>query len=139
VRYVAALIVAGVLAGCGSSSTSSRAGSAASVTSIASSTTTTTTPPATTTTSTPPRSSSPCVTSGGYARHRYTGLYGTVSAFGSDKPTAAPSVRIDGVAWFTSLSTEHGCVTAYSVDEYTTPPLGTADIMMLTDGIYLPA
>ena len=45
---------------------------------------------------------------------------------------------LDGVAWFTILSTEHGCVTAYSVDEFTPPPLGSADIMFLTDGINLP-
>lgn len=51
---------------------------------------------------------------------------------------AAPSVPTDGIDWNTILSTEHGCGTAYSVDEFASPPLGAADIMFLTDGIYLP-
>jgi hypothetical protein len=49
-----------------------------------------------------------------------------------------PATRIDGVAWFTILSIEHDCLTAYSVDEFTSPPHGAADIMSLTDGINLP-
>jgi hypothetical protein len=48
-----------------------------------------------------------------------------------------PATRIDGVAWFTILSIEHACLTAYSVDEFTSPPHGAADIMLPTDGINL--
>jgi len=61
-----------------------------------------------------------------------------VSALKSDHTMAAPSVPTDGIDWNTILSTEHGCVTAYSVDELASPPLGASDIMLLTDGIYLP-
>lgn len=50
----------------------------------------------------------------------------------------APTQRTDGIAWYTILSTEHGCVTAYSIDEYTTPPSSASDMVFLTGGIYLP-
>ena len=74
-----------------------------------------------------------CITSAGYG-----GLYSTVSAFNSNNNTTQPSQPIPGVAVYSVLSTSHGCVSAYSVDELTRPPQGARDIAALTDGIALP-
>lgn len=61
-----------------------------------------------------------------------------MAAFKSDHDMVAPTQRMDGIAWYTILATEHGCVTGYSIDMYTTPPSGASDMVFLTDGIYLP-
>ena len=61
-----------------------------------------------------------------------------MSAFDSNNNTIQPSQPTDGIAWFHILSTTHGCVSAYSVDELTSPPQGASDILFLTDGIGLP-
>jgi hypothetical protein len=42
------------------------------------------------------------------------------------------------VATFHVLSTSHGCVSAYSIDELTQPPQSASEIVFLTDGIALP-
>jgi hypothetical protein len=81
----------------------------------------------------PSTSASPCITKAGYA-----GLYGTVSAFESDHNSVRPAQPTPGIAWYHVLSTTHGCVSAYSVDELSSPPQGARDIVFLTDGIYLP-
>jgi hypothetical protein len=42
------------------------------------------------------------------------------------------------VAWYTILETRQGCVSAFSVDEYTSPPIGAGDMVFLTEGIMEP-
>jgi hypothetical protein len=120
----AAVLAALSLTGCGGTSSTSSS-SAASSPSASATTTRAQKPPST--------SASPCITKRGYA-----GLYATVSAFNSDHNTTQPSQPTDGIAWFHVLSTTHGCVSAYSVDELSSPPQGASDIVFLTDGIYLP-
>jgi hypothetical protein len=148
VRYIATVLVVGsALTGCGSSSSPSTGGTAAGGSpttasaspTVASGSTTTNSTTVTTNKTLPKARPKPhppqhqCIAAG-----NYKGLYSTGSAFRSDHTMAAPSVPTDGIDWNTILSTEHGCVTAYAVDEFTSPPLGAADIMFLTDGIYLP-
>lgn len=153
-RYFAmVLMMGGMLAGCGSASSSNSTSGPGAATSGSTTVSTvspttasgqdaTTSITASTRTSTPPKRRQPpkphppkheCVGTGGYK-----GLYSTVSAFRSDHSMTAPSAPIDGIDWNTITSTEHGCVTGYSVDEFASPPLGAADIMFLTDGINLP-
>ena len=74
-----------------------------------------------------------CITTGGYG-----GLYSTVSAFNSQNNTNQQSGSLLGVAVYHVLSTSHGCVTSYSVDERTRPPQSASDIVFLTEGISLP-
>jgi hypothetical protein len=50
----------------------------------------------------------------------------------------APSTVILGDAWYTILSTQHGCVSGYSVNEIARPALGARDMLSLVDGINLP-
>ena len=131
---VAAILVALALAGCGSSSSSSTSSSpASSSSSSAPAVSSNSTASVTTTAQKPDHAPSPCLTTKGYA-----GLYSPVSAFNGDHDTTAPSQPTPGIAWYTVLSTDHGCVSAYSVDEVTQPPQGASDIVFLTDGIYLP-
>lgn len=130
----AAILVALALTGCGSSSSSSTSSSpASSSSSSAPPVTSNSTASVTPTARKPSHTPSPCITTKGYA-----GLYSPVSAFNGDHNTTAPSQPTPGIAWYTVLSTDHGCVSAYSVDELTQPPQGASDIVFLTDGIYLP-
>ena len=131
----AVLAVAAVaLAGCGSTSPTSPSSAApSSGTETTEATTLGTGAASTGAQKQPSTPASPCIVKAGYA-----GLYATVSAFEFDHNTAPPSQPTPGVPWYHVLSTTHGCVSAYSVDELTSPPQGARDIMFLTDGIDLP-
>lgn len=49
-----------------------------------------------------------------------------------------PSVRTDGIVWYTVLSSAHGCVTGYSAEGFASPAFGVRDITFLVQGINLP-
>lgn len=74
-----------------------------------------------------------CITTAGYG-----GLYSTVAAFNSHNNTTQGTQPQLGVAVWHVLATDHGCVSAYSVDEVTRPPQSASEIVFLTDGIGLP-
>ncbi|MGA8925788.1 MAG: hypothetical protein WB462_06155 [Solirubrobacterales bacterium] len=61
-----------------------------------------------------------------------------MEAFNANNYTTEPPQPQLGVAIFHILSTTHGCVSAYSVDEVTSPPQSASEIVFLTDGIALP-
>jgi hypothetical protein len=135
-RLAVAAIAAVSLAGCGSGRGSTAPSSVGSSPSTV--TTDQTTPTSTSGSSTGGHSqrskqASRCITKGGYA-----GLYATVAAFNADHNTTKPSEPTPGVPWYHILLTARGCVTAYSVDELTSPPQSASDIVFLTDGISLP-
>jgi hypothetical protein len=126
VALVAALTL---VTGCGSGDSTDSAPSATPPSSATTSSapTTRTNPPAKKT------NGSPCIRNGSYG-----GLYSPKSAFETNNNPTEPTVRTNGIAWYKVLSSEHGCVAGYSVDEIASPSLGASDIMFLVQGINLP-
>jgi hypothetical protein len=73
----------------------------------------------------------------------YGGIGASTQAFKNQNPTAQgsgelPNDLLDGVAYYQITSTNHGCVTGYSITEKTSPPQGARDLLSLVAGVFLP-
>jgi hypothetical protein len=131
---ISGVVLALGFVGCGSGESSTSPGSTVVSSGSKTASTTTTTRSVNTQPAKPPSPPAPqCITGNGYA-----GLYSTVEAFNAGNLTTEPPQPQLGVAVFHVLSTTHGCVSAYSVEELTSPPQAARDIVFLTDGIALP-
>lgn len=79
-------------------------------------------------------SASSCVAASGYG-----GLGGRISAFDADNNNSAgPGQPSPGTAFYVVTGTARGCVTAFAVQDSSTPPLTARDLLVLVSHPYLP-
>jgi hypothetical protein len=79
-------------------------------------------------------SASSCVDSAGYG-----GLGGRVSAFDANNNNSlGPAEPTPGAAFYVVTAAARGCVTAFTVQDSTSPPLTTRELLILVSHPYLP-
>lgn len=70
----------------------------------------------------------------------YGGLGARLSAFDpNNNDSTGPAGPSPGAAFYTVTATARGCVTAFAVQDSTTPPLTARDLLLLVSHPYLPA
>lgn len=85
-------------------------------------------------TSSASRSASLCIRAGGYG-----GLGARLSDFdANNNNSTGPGEPSPGPAFYTVTATARGCVTAFAVQEFTTPPPTAPDLLFLVSHPYLP-
>jgi len=75
-----------------------------------------------------------CISTNGYG-----GLGARETAFDANNDNSTgPAEPTPGAAWYQVIATNRGCVTAYTVQDSSTPPLAARDMLVLVSRGYLP-